>query len=141
VVVKKSPRGPTQRQLRVGEELRHVLANVFEKGVIRDPGLAGVSVTVTEVRAGADLRTATVFVVPLGGGDADTMLSALTRARPFLRRRIAEEVRLKFVPDLVFRLDPSFDEAQHIERLLRDPAVARDLDRSGEPDAGDDNET
>jgi ribosome-binding factor A len=141
VVVKKSPRGPTQRQLRVGEELRHVLANVFEKGVIRDPGLAGVSVTVTEVRAGADLRTATVFVVPLGGGDADTMLSALARARSFLRRRIAEEVRLKFVPDLVFRLDPSFDEAQHIERLLRDPAVARDLDRSGEPDAGDDNET
>jgi ribosome-binding factor A len=140
-MVKKSARGPTQRQLRVGEELRHVLANVFEKGIIRDPGLAGVSVTVTEVRAGADLRSATVFVVPLGGGDASAMLSALARARPFLRRRIAEEVRLKFVPDLIFRLDPSFDEAQHIERLLRDPAVARDLDRSGEPDIGDDNGT
>ena len=140
-MVKKSSRGPTQRQLRVGEELRHVLANIFEKGVIRDPGLAGVSVTVTEVRAGADLRSATVFVVPLGGGEAEAMLSALARARPFLRRRIAEEVRLKFVPDLIFRLDPSFDEAQHIERLLRDPAVARDLDRSGKPDTGDGNET
>jgi ribosome-binding factor A len=140
-MVKKSSRGPTQRQLRVGEELRHVLANVFEKGVVRDPGLAGVSLTVTEVRAGADLRSATVFVVPLGGGDADTMLSALARARPFLRRRIADEVRLKFVPDLVFRLDASFDEAQRIERLLRDPAVARDLDRSEEADTGDDNGT
>jgi ribosome-binding factor A len=140
-MVKKSSRGPTQRQLRVGEELRHVLANVFEKGVVRDPGLAGVSLTVTEVRAGADLRSATVFVVPLGGGDADTMLSALARARPFLRRRIADEVRLKFVPDLVFRLDASFDEAQRIERLLRDPAVARDLDRSEEADTGDENGT
>jgi ribosome-binding factor A len=140
-MVRKSSRGPTQRQLRVGEELRHVLANVFEKGVVRDPGLAGVSLTVTEVRAGADLRSATVFVVPLGGGDADTMLSALARARPFLRRRIADEVRLKFVPDLVFRLDASFDEAQRIERLLRDPAVARDLDRSEEADTGDENGT
>jgi ribosome-binding factor A len=140
-MVKKSSRGPTQRQLRVGEELRHVLANVFEKGVVRDPGLAGVSLTVTEVRAGADLRSATVFVVPLGGGDADTMLSALARARPFLRRRIADEVRLKFVPDLVFRLDASFDEAQRIERLLRDPAVARDLDRSEEADTGGENGT
>ena len=140
-MMKRSARGPTQRQLRVGEELRHVLASAFEKGVIRDPGLAGVSVTVTEVRVGADLRSARVFVVPLGGGNADAMLSALARARSFLRRRIAEEVRLKFVPDLIFRLDPSFDEAQHIEQLLRDPAVARDLDRSGEPDTGGDNGT
>ena len=140
-MVKKSSRGPTQRQLRVGEELRHVLANVFEKGVVRDPGLAGVSLTVTEVRAGADLRSATVFVVPLGGGDADAMLGALGRARPFLRRRIAEEVRLKFVPDLVFRLDPSFDEAQRIENLLRDPAVARDLERPEQPGPGGDDGT
>lgn len=140
-MVKRSARGPTQRQLRVGEELRHVLASVFEKGVIRDPGLAGVSVTVSEVRVGADLRSATVFVVPLGGGNADAMLNALARARSFLRRRIAEAVRLKFVPDLIFRLDPSFDEAEHIEQLLRDPAVARDLDRSGKPDTGGDNGT
>lgn len=140
-MVKRSARGPTQRQLRVGEELRHVLASVFEKGVIRDPGLAGVSVTVSEVRVGADLRSATVFVVPLGGGNADAMLNALARARSFLRRRIAEAVRLKFVPDLIFRLDPSFDEAEHIEQLLRDPAVARDLDRSGKPDSGGDNGT
>jgi ribosome-binding factor A len=141
MTVRKGERGPTQRQLRIGEELRHVLALVFEKGEIRDPGLAGVSVTVTEVRVGADLRIATTFVVPLGGGDSDAMLDALGRARPFLRRRIAEEVRLKFVPDLVFRLDPSFDEAQRIEELLRDPAVARDLDRSEEPGPGGDDGT
>ena len=136
--MRKGERGPTQRQLRIGEELRHVLASTFEKGEIRDPGIAGVSVTVTEVRVGADLRIATAFVVPLGGGNADAMLGALGRARPYLRRRIAERVRLKFVPDLVFRLDPSFDEAQRIEDLLRDPAVARDLDRPEEPSSGGD---
>ena len=139
--MRKSERGPTQRQLRIGEELRHILASIFEKGEIRDPGLVGVSVTVTEVRVGADLRIAIVFVVPLGGGDADAMLGALGRARPFLRRRIAGEVRLKFVPDLVFRVDPSFDEAQRIEELLRDPAVARDLDRPEEPSRGGDDGT
>ena len=136
MAVRKGERGPTQRQLRIGEELRHILASVFEKGEIRDPGLVGVSVTVTEVRVGADLRIATAFVVPLGGGDSEAMLGALGRARPFLRRRIAEEVRLKFVPDLVFRLDPSFDEAQRIEELLRDPSVARDLERPEEPGSG-----
>lgn len=119
--------GPTQRQLRVGEELRHALAHVFEKGEVRDPGLAGLSVTVTEVRVGPDLRHATVYVIPLGGGDGEAMMDALARARPFLRRRIAGAVRLKFVPDLTFRRDPSFDEADHIERLLRSPKVARDL--------------
>lgn len=139
--MRKTERGPTQRQLRVGEELRHVLASLFEKGEIRDPGLVGVSVTVTEVRVGADLRSATAFVVPLGGGESEPMLSALARARPFLRRRIAEEVRLKFVPDLLFRLDPSFDEAQRIEALLRDPAVARDLEGSPEPGSGEDDGT
>jgi ribosome-binding factor A len=140
MTVRKEDRGPTQRQLRIGEELRHVLASVFEKGEIRDPGLVGVSVTVTEVRIGSDLRIGTVFVVPLGGGDAGGMLGALARARPFLRRRIAQEVRLKFVPDLIFRLDPSFDEAQRIEALLRDPAVARDLERPDEPAAGSDDD-
>jgi ribosome-binding factor A len=140
MTVRKGERGPTQRQLRIGEELRHVLASVFEKGEIRDPGLGGLSVTVTEVRVGSDLRIGTAFVVPLGGGDAEAMLGALARARPFLRRRSDEEVRLKFVPDLVFRLDPSFDEAQRIEALLRDPAVARDLERPDEPGAGSDDD-
>jgi ribosome-binding factor A len=139
--VRKGGHGPTQRQLRVGEELRHVLAHVFEKGEVRDPGLGGMSITITEVRVGADLRSATVFAVPLGGGDADAMLAALARARTFLRRRIAQEVRLKFIPDLIFRVDPSFDEAQRIEELLRDPAVARDLQGSRDRDTGGDDGT
>lgn len=133
--------GPSQRQLRVGEALRHALADVFERGEIRDPGLAGLSVTVTEVRVGPDLRTAVVYVIPLGGGDAAAMMDALGRARSFLRRRIAAAVRLKFVPELTFRRDPSFDEADHIEQLLRNPAVARDLAvPEHDPEGGDEDD-
>lgn len=105
--------------MRVGEELRHVLAETFEKGEVHDPGLAGVSVTVSEVRVGADLRHAVVYVAPLGGGDGAAMVAALERARPFLRRRLARQVRLKFVPDLDFRLDTSFEYAAKIDDLLR----------------------
>ncbi len=120
-------RGPSQRQLRVGEELRHALAWILERGEVRDPDLKGVSVTVTEVRVSPDLRNATVFVLPLGGGETAAVVTGLTRARPFLRRQVANAVRLKFVPDIRFRADPSFDEARRIDALLRDPAVARDL--------------
>ncbi len=99
---------------------------------MRDPDLRGVSVTVTEVRVSPDLRNATVFVLPLGGGETAAVVTGLTRARPFLRRQVANAVRLKFVPDIRFRADSSFDEARRIDTLLRDPAVARDLagDRS-----------
>lgn len=116
-----------QRPFRVGEALRHVLAEVFEKGEVRDPGLGGLPVTVTEVRMDAALRHATVFILPFGGGDAGPVLAALERARPFLRRRLADAVRLKHVPDLVFRADPSFDAAAHVDSLLRTPDVSRDL--------------
>ena len=85
-------RAPSQRQLRVGEELRHVLAHVLERGDLRDPGLAGVTVTVTEVRVSPDLRNATAYVVPLGGGAAEDVLGALARARPYLRRKVADAV-------------------------------------------------
>ncbi|MDZ3836259.1 MAG: 30S ribosome-binding factor RbfA [Rhodospirillales bacterium] len=118
---------PSQRQLRVGEELRHALAHILERGEVHDPGLAGVSVTVTEVRVSPDLRNATAFIMPLGGGaDADAV-DALTRAKGFIRRRLAEMVRLRITPAFSFRLDASFDEAGHIEELLRRPEVARDL--------------
>lgn len=116
---KKGARSPSQRQLRVGEELRHVLAETLEKGEVHDPGVADISVTVSEVRVGADLRHAVVYVAPLGGGDGVTMIAALERARPFLRHRLAQQVRLKFVPDLAFRLDTSFDYAAQIDDLLR----------------------
>ncbi len=118
--------GPSQRQLRVGEELRHALAAVFERGELRDPALA-VPITVTEVRMSSDLRQASVYVLPLGGSGAEEVLAALIRARGFLRRRIAATVKLRNAPNLTFRIDASFDRASHISELLHSPGVARDL--------------
>lgn len=116
---KKGAKAPSQRQLRVGEELRHALAWILERGEVRDPGLEGVMVTVTEVRVSPDLRNATAFVVPTGGGDAVPVVAALNRARSFLRRSVAHAVRLKFAPDLRFEADETFDQADRIEWLLR----------------------
>lgn len=130
----------SQRQLRVGEVIRHALAQTLERGEAHDPGLDGVSITVTEVRISPDLRNATAFVMPLGGADAGPVLESLTRAAPFFRRRIAGEVDLRRLPALSFELDDSFDNASHIDTLLRSPAVAADVD--GDPEdisrSGDD---
>ena len=120
-------KAPGQRQLRVGEELRHALAEVLGRGELRDPALDGVSITVTEVRVSPDLRNATAFVTPLGGGDSATLVAALARAAPFLRGRIGRMVQLKFTPALGFEADSSFDEAGRIDALLRSPPVAHDL--------------
>jgi ribosome-binding factor A len=120
--------GPTQRQLRVAEEVRHVLAGVFARHEIRDPELAEADVTVTEVRIGPDLKRATAFVARLGRQDIDELLPALKRAAPFLRSQVARSVRLKFTPDLSFQPDRALDYATKIDRLLRQPEVARDLD-------------
>ncbi len=120
-------KAPSQRQLRVGEQVRHVLAALFERGDFRDPELASARITVTEVRASPDLRHMTVFVTRLGGGDTTALLTALKRASPFLRARVAESVRLKFAPDLVFRGETTIDQAARIESLLHSPNVARDL--------------
>jgi len=136
-MTRRSEKPVGQRQLRVGEALRHALADIFERGVLRDPALAGVVVTVTEARVSPDLRNATVFVTPLGGGDAAAVVEALGRAGPFLRRRIAEAINLKFAPDLTFRADDSFDYASHIESLLADPAVTRDLGDKAADDGDD----
>jgi ribosome-binding factor A len=121
--------GPSQRQLRVGEELRHALAEIFRRETFRDPDLIGVTITFTEVRVSPDLRQATVYLMPLGGEARDKVISGLSRVKSFLRRQIGSLVQLKFVPDLHFRLDESFDEAERIDRLFRDPSVARDLDK------------
>ena len=118
----------SQRQLRVGEELRHALARIIERGAIRDPAVAERSVTVTEVQVSPDLRRATVFVVPLGGGDAGPLLDGLRRAAPFLRHEIARQVQLRVMPEFAFEPDTSFDRAERIERLLNSPSVRRDLD-------------
>jgi ribosome-binding factor A len=120
---------PSQRQLRVGEEIRHALAMIFERGDFRDPDLASAHVTVTEVRASPDLKHMTVFVTPLGGGDAAPLLAALKRATPYLRGQVANAVRTKYAPDLVFRADTTVDAAARIEALFHSPEVARDLDR------------
>ena len=133
----KGPDGaPSQRQLRVGEELRHALAWILERGEVRDPGLHGTPVTVTEVSVSPDLRNATAFVMSLGGQDLEGVIAALNRARPFLRRRLAQQVKLRLAPDIVFRADPTFDQADRIDRLLRDPQVARDLHRDDDGEDG-----
>lgn len=126
-MARQRPKAPGQRQLRIGEEIRHVLAGILERETFRDPGLADVSLTVTEVRPSPDLRHARVYIVPLGGGDPKPVLDGLKRVKPFLRRELASRLTMKFIPDLVFAADTTFDEAERISRLLHKPEVARDL--------------
>jgi len=117
----------SQRQLRVGEELRHALADVFGRGILRDPAIVDRSITVAEVRPSPDLRNATAFVIPLGGGDSIDLLKALHRCAPFLTREVSKRVHLKFAPRLYFVLDGSFDRVDKIDTILRSPEVTRDL--------------
>ena len=132
-----SPKQAGQRPLRVGEELRHALAEIFNRGDVRDPDLADVSLTITEVRVSPDLKNATAFVLPLAGRNAQGVLAALERCAPYLRGQLARMVRLRYAPRLGFRLDDSFDRAGRIDQLLRQPRVAADLDHDDEPDGGD----
>jgi ribosome-binding factor A len=122
-----APRGPSQRQLRAGELTRHALVEILREEAISDPDLAGVSVTVTEVRMSADLRHATVFVEPLGGEHADTVVKALNRHHKFLRGRLGHAIDMKFTPELKFLHDETFDEAARMNRLFDDPRVRQDL--------------
>ena len=119
--------GGSQRQLRVGEIVRHAVADILSQGSVHDPDLEGHIITVPEVRMSPDLKLATVYVMPLGGKDTDVVLAALARNKKFLRGEVAHRVNLKFAPDLRFRIDERFDEAERIEKLLRTPAVQRDL--------------
>ena len=119
--------GPSQRQLRVGELVRRALAEILMRGEHHEPALEGISVTVGEVRMSPDLRVATVFVLPLGGQNADEMLAALEHAKGDLRGLVARAVRLKFAPELRFRLDETFDRMDEVRRLLEDERVRRDL--------------
>jgi ribosome-binding factor A len=124
---------PTQRQLRVAEEIRHVLAAVFERRDFRDPDLAEAEITVAEVRITPDLKHAIAFVSRLGRSDVDALLPALKRATPYLRGQVAHALRLKFAPDLTFQPDHALDYAMKIDRLLHQPDVARDLEQPPEP--------
>lgn len=119
--------GPTQRQLRAGELIRHALVDVLREEELSDPALAGVSVTVTEVRMSPDLRHAVVFVEPLGGDHAGEVVKAMNGVAKFLRGRLGKLIDMKFTPDLRFLHDESFDEAQRMSRLFDDPRVRQDL--------------
>ena len=121
------PQGPSQRQLRAGELTRHALVEILREAEITDPALQGVSVTVTEVRMSPDLRHATVFVEPLGGGHAPEVVDALNRHAKFVRGRLGRMIDMKFTPDLRFLHDESFNEAARMNRLFDDPRVRRDL--------------
>jgi ribosome-binding factor A len=119
--------GSSQRQLRVGELIRHALAELLARGDVHDPVIEGHLITVPEVKMTADLRLATIYVMPLGGRDAEAVVAALERNKRYLRGEIARHVNLKFAPEIRFRIDERFDEAERIEKLLRTPAVRRDL--------------
>jgi ribosome-binding factor A len=132
-------RGPSQRQLRAGELVRRALAEIIARGTIQDPVLAERAVTISEVRMSPDLKQATCFVAPLGGGDGTAIVAGLTRVKAYLRGQLAREVTFKFMPDLAFVPDTSFDRAEAVDRLLHSPRVARDLvhDDGADEDDGD----
>ncbi len=120
--------GGSQRQLRVGELVRHALADMLTRGDVHDPVIEGHLITVPEVRMTADLRLATAYVMPLAGRDAEEVVAALERHKKFIRADIAHRINLKFAPDIRFRVDDRFAEAERIDKLLRSPAVKRDLE-------------
>jgi ribosome-binding factor A len=129
-----SPPGGSPRQLRVGELVRHALADMLTRGDVHDPVIEAHMITIPEVRVTADLRLATIYVIPMGGRDAEEVVAAFERHKKYLRAEIAHRINLKFAPDLRFRVDDRFAEAERIERLLRSPDVKRDLshDEDGE---------
>ena len=133
-------KAPSQRQLKVGEEIRHALVWALKRGEVHDPAVSTTPLTVTEVSVSPDLKNATVYVVALGRGsdEMDEALLGLQRAGPFLRHCVAERVQLRYTPTLNFSADTSFDSAERINALLHLPEVARDLDGVSFDEGGDD---
>jgi ribosome-binding factor A len=120
--------GGSPRQLRVGELIRHALADMLSRGEVHDPVIEAHMITVPEVRMSPDLRLATIYIMPLGGRDEQQVLDALEANKRYMRGEIARRVNLKFAPEIRFRIDERFDEAERIEKLLRTPEVRRDLE-------------
>lgn len=118
---------PSQRQLRVGEELRHALSEIFMRGETGDPEIDEAHLTVSEVRASPDLKNATVFILPLGGERKNEIIALVQDYDSMLRKLLSNKVHLKYTPRLTFRLDSTYDEASKIDRLLRQPKVQRDV--------------
>jgi ribosome-binding factor A len=125
-----APGSGSQRQLRVGELVRHSLAEMLTRGEVHDPVLESHMITIPEVRMSPDLKLATVYVMPMGGRDAQAVIDAFERNKKFLRGEVAHRVNLKFAPDIRFRIDERFEEAERIEKLLHSPEVARDLTKN-----------
>ncbi|MTI09536.1 30S ribosome-binding factor RbfA [Curvivirga aplysinae] len=129
--------GRSQRQLKVGEEIRHALSSIIMRGEFRNPILQKANLTVTEVRASPDLRNATCFIVPLGGEDRvprDQVLEALRGAAVYLKTQVSQSVHLKYAPRLSFQYDESFDEGSHVDALLRNPVVQADVAKGHDED-------
>ena len=129
-----SASGPSQRALRAGEVIRHAIADILSRGEVHDPVIQGHVITVPEVRMSPDLKLATIYVMPLGGRDEKDVLDALERNKRYVRGEIARRVNLKFAPEIRFRIDERFDEAERIEKLLRTPEVQRDLGKENNND-------
>ncbi|MFC3208702.1 30S ribosome-binding factor RbfA [Aquamicrobium soli] len=128
-----SAKGPSQRMLRVGEQVRHALSETLQRGEILDPLIEQTVVSVSEVRMSPDLKIATVFVSPLGAADDDAVVAALNKHAKFVRGRVSSALRqMKYMPEFRFRLDTSFDNFAKINDLLKSPEVARDLDKKDE---------
>lgn len=126
------PLGPSQRMLRVGELVRHALADIFARGDIEDEALVGSVVTVPEVRMTPDLKLANAYVMPLGGVHAEEIVAALNRHAKFIRGRVAPKINMKYAPDIRFYVDDTFEEAGRIDELLRSDRVKRDLEDGGD---------
>lgn len=125
---KRAAAGPSQRQLKVGELIRHAITEIFARGDLHDDELARRSLTVPEVRMTPDLKLATVFVLPLGGEGAEDVVAQLEKHKRFLRGALARRINLKFMPDVRFKIDTSFESSRRIDEILASPTVARDLD-------------
>jgi ribosome-binding factor A len=132
------PAGPTQRMLRVGELVRHALAQLFARGGIEDDALVGAVITVPEVRMSPDLKLASAYIMPLGGERAHEIVEALNRHQRFIRGRVAPEIDLKFAPEMRFFVDETFEEFGKIDALLKSDRVQRDLNPSGDDDKDSD---
>ncbi len=120
-------KGPSQRQLRAGEVIRHALVEIMQRETLRNPVLEGVSVTVSEVRVSPDLKQASVYAAPLGGDRQGEVVTALNKVSPYLRGLLGKKIDLKFTPALIFKSDETFAESERIDELLSRPDVARDL--------------
>jgi ribosome-binding factor A len=128
-------RAPSARPLKMGEAVRHALADIFMRGKVHDPVLFKLKITVTEVRMSPDLAHATVFITPFGGGDVKPVLRELKRCAPQLRSAVAQIVKMRHAPELHFQPDESFDYAETIEKALKAPVVAKDLKKGDQDDS------